>query len=659
MNAERKLSTLLSRLLSKPKVAGILVFLFLLLLIGFITNQKYLIIKESQRQEMLSTLNIIKQNIDQSLKNSYTAALTLALTLNDEGKPVNFEKVGEQLINSNSMLKAVQLVPDGIIKYTYPLKGNERVLGLNLFKEPNLVAMGAFKTINYQKMYFSGPIKLRQGGEGIVGRLSLFNNNKFWGFSAVVINLTDFLKQAGVYNNENKKFYFQFSKVNPATGKENFFLHPKMDFAGRTYESIYFPDGDWKLYLIVSDKYSLLFQLIYPLVLGLALAVVCGLLTMKLFKKPEKLRRLVDRQAGKLIETQVKFKTIFDKAPIGIAEVDTQNGSFIQVNDKFRKILGYSDEEFYETDFHSITFPEDLEEGLLKMQKLKAGEIEEFTILKRYKHKEGHLLWANLIVKSLWNDGELSSSHICIIEDITEYKQAEKALSDSFNLVNEQNKRLLNFSYIVSHNLRSHTSNIEAISHLIDIASSEEERKELVQLLKRASGSLNETLMNLNKVVNIQTSINVNVEPLNLKHYLSRTIDTLNEEIVAKGASIKENENCELVVNYNPAYLESILLNFIFNAIRYSHPDRKPLIEINCFKEDDYQVLQISDNGIGIDLEKYGAELFGMYKTFNGNPDSKGIGLFISKNQIDAMGGKVTVSSVINEGTTFNIYFKN
>lgn len=658
MNSEKKRSVLLRRLLGKPKVAGILVFLFLLAIIGFITNQKYLIIKEAERQEMLSMLNVVKQNIDQSLKNSYTATLTLALTLNDRGEPIGFEKIGAQLVDSNSMLQAVQLVPGGIIKYTYPLKGNESVLGLNVFKESNQVAVGAIKTINSRNMYFSGPIKLRQGGYGIIGRLPLFNDDKFWGFSAVVMKLNAFLEQAGVYNHGNRKFFFQFSKIDERSGKETFFLPTKKVFKKGMYESIFFPDGDWKLYIAVSNQYTLFLQLIYPLILGLFLAIACGLLTVRLFKKPEELQQLVDKQADRLIESELRFKSIFDKAPIGIAEVDTQTGNFIRVNHKFCSILGYSEEEFYLTDFQAITFHDDLKDDLLNMQKLKSGEINEFTLLKRYRHKDGHFLWANLIVKSLWNDGELPTTHIGIVEDISEFKKAEKDLNDSFALVTEQNKRLLNFSYIVSHNLRSHTSNIEAITNLIDIASNDEERKELIVMLKRASSSLNDTLINLNQIVNIQTSINIHVEPLNLKSYISKTIEALNDEIVAKDAVINENENCDLMVSYNPAYMESILLNVIFNAIRYSHPDRQPVVEINCYKENDQLVLQVSDNGIGIDLEKYGDELFGMYKTFTGNPDSKGMGLFMSKNQIDAMGGKVTVSSVLNEGTTFNIYFR-
>jgi PAS domain S-box-containing protein len=787
MNQKKNIFDLLPSVFSRPKVAGLSVFLFLLLIIGFITKQKYLINKDAERQEMLSILNVVKQNIEQSLKNSYTATLTLALTLDDKGIPVDFEKVGAKLVDSSSMIQAVELVPDGIIRYVYPLRENEKALGLNILEGSNEVAAGALRTISSRKMYFSGPIPLIQGGYGIVGRLPLYKNNgKFWGFSAVVLQLDRFLEQAGVYNNKNQKFFFQFSKVNEQNGKETFFLRTNKDFKNSNYESTLIPDGDWKLYIVVADENGRWIQLIYSFLLGLTLATIFGLQTYRLFQKPEKLRQLVNKQANELIESELRFKTIFEKAPIGIAEVDSKTGNFIRVNHKFCSILGYTEEELYQTDFQSITFHDDLGDDLEKMQKMKSGEIDEFTLLKRYKHKDGHLLWANLTVKSLWNEGGPQTSQIGIVEDVTErmsaeqeakhsqlriaslintidgivwegrpdnfeftfiskkaeqilgytpeewlasptfwadhiyvddrswvvnycmvctkelkshefeyrmlhkngtliwlrdivnvisdghkptllrgimiditaHKEAEKILNDSITLVTEQNKRLVDFSYIVSHNLRSHASNIDGIINLIDVSSTEEERNELECMLKRASTSLNETLMNLNQIVNIKNSIHINVEPLNLQYYISKTIDALHQEIVAKGAVIKEPVNCDILVDYNPAYLESILQNFIFNAIRYSHPDRKPEVEIDCFKENDQLVLQISDNGIGIDLEKYGDKLFGMYKAFSGNPDAKGIGLFIAKNQIEAMGGKVHVSSVVDEGTTFKIYFK-
>jgi signal transduction histidine kinase len=98
------------------------------------------------------------------------------------------------------------------------------------------------------------------------------------------------------------------------------------------------------------------------------------------------------------------------------------------------------------------------------------------------------------------------------------------------------------------------------------------------------------------------------------------------------------------------------LYNFISNAIRYSHPERNPEITITFSKKSNS--LSIKDNGIGIDLKKNGSKLFGMYKTFTNNPESKGIGLFITKNQVEAMGGKIEVKSELNIGTTFIIYLK-
>jgi hypothetical protein len=112
------------------------------------------------------------------------------------------------------------------------------------------------------------------------------------------------------------------------------------------------------------------------------------------------------------------------------------------------------------------------------------------------------------------------------------------------------------------------------------------------------------------------------------------------------------------VVNYNPAYLESILLNFLSNAIKYASPDRRPQISLSIFNENGELGLLISDNGIGIDMKKNADKLFGMYKTFNNNADARGIGLFITKNQIDAMGGRVEVESVLGVGSIFKIFFK-
>ncbi|OCC28252.1 Histidine kinase [Leptospira interrogans serovar Canicola] len=103
--------------------------------------------------------------------------------------------------------------------------------------------------------------------------------------------------------------------------------------------------------------------------------------------------------------------------------------------------------------------------------------------------------------------------------------------------------------------------------------------------------------------------------------------------------------------------MESILLNFLTNAVKYRHPDRVPEITLNAERQENRLILSIKDNGLGIDMKKYGDKLFGMYKTFHNNKDAKGIGLFITKNQVEAMGGKIEVESRLNNGTTFRIIF--
>ncbi|WP_285057808.1 PAS domain S-box protein [Pedobacter ginsengisoli] len=648
MGTVKKTVTITGWLMSRPALTGLLVFLVLLILIGLITNQRYHFLKETEHHEIEHVLDAVKQNVEQRLRDSYTTALTLALTIRDNGEPENFEAVAAKLIDSNSSFLAVQLVPNGIIKYIYPLKGNEGALNANIFTITDEHSMRARQSIRSGKMYFTGPNQLKQGGIGIVGRLPVYNKDKFWGFSAVVIRLDTFLKETGIAGKKNEKFYFQFSRYNISSKKEEFFLPGDTSFSDHIYGSVAISDGNWKIYLVSKNRYDIFIQLIYSLLFGLSLAILNSLLITKLLKKHLELQNVVDNQASKLIETEMKFKTIFEEAPIGIALISAADGRFLQVNKELCKILGYTELELFKLSLKDISYSDRKKTGNLQGQADLSADSQN---RRQYIHKNGSVKWANLIETPLLDETDGSESNIMILEDVTDR-------NNSINMITEQNKRLLNFSYIVSHNLRSHTSNIQAIAGLIEQSSSEQEKKELVALLKTVSASLDETMVNLNNVVNIQTSIDVITVPLNLSDYIGRTLNVLRDQINVKSVDIRNDVPADTMVNYNPAYLESVLLNFIFNAIRYSHPDRRPLIRLNSYRENDQVVLEVSDNGIGIDLDKFGDQLFGMYKTFTENPDSKGLGLFISKNQIDAMSGMVTVQSVLDEGTTFKIYFK-
>lgn len=641
--------------LTRPNTVGALVFLLLMLLVCFLVNLRYKAIEENQHREMSNIINVVRQNFEQILKTSYVTTLTLAMTVNDEGEPENFEKVAAQLVTSNASIDAVQLVPNGIIKYVYPTEANEAAIGYDILNSPK-VKDEAIKSIHTKLIYFAGPLQLKQGGIGVVGRLPIFKENKFWGFSAVIIRLETLIKLSGIESIDDSKYYFQFSKVNPTTKKEEFFLPNKGNFSGQDYQTVTITDGDWNLYLITRDKNAILYQVLTSSILGLFLSIICALWVVSIMKKPAELQKKVYQQAKKIHDSEVEFKILFDQAPVGIAKVDSETGDFITVNAEFCKIVGYTEQELIASNFQTITHPDDVGENVKCLNKLRDGNLSEFTVEKRYLHKKGQTVWVNLIGAKLTKSDGKAKNHIAIIEDITDKKRADEELRQSFELVSDQNKRLLNFSYIVSHNLRSHTSNIQTISDFLETAETKEERDEMIDLLKKVSDSLNETMANLNEVVSIRTNINLSIEKLNLYEYIEKAKIILSQQINKNGADVQNLVPKDIQINYNAAYLESILFNLISNAIRYSHKDRKP--EIILTFEPETNSLKVKDNGIGIDLKKNGEKLFGMYKTFNNNPDSKGIGLFLVKNQVDAMGGTIKAESKLHEGTTFTIHFK-
>ncbi|WP_339810422.1 PAS domain S-box protein [uncultured Imperialibacter sp.] len=301
--------------------------------------------------------------------------------------------------------------------------------------------------------------------------------------------------------------------------------------------------------------------------------------------------------------------------------------------------------------------PEDKEAYFEEMQRHLRGESEIYINEHRVQHQNGHYVW--VLDRGKITEFNQKGQPLRVIgthSDITWRKEKEAQVRHSFDVISEQNKRLLNFAHIVSHNLRSHSGNLEMMINLINMTSTPEEKEELIQHLAQISGSLSETITNLNEVVKIQVDINTQTEELKLKEYFVKTMHILSGDIKEKKAKINLNIGDDLTVTYNAAYLESILLNFLSNAIKYRHPDRNPVVNVNFITTNNSKILQIADNGMGIDLALHGERLFGMYKTFHGNADAKGIGLFITKNQVESMGGRIEVESEVGVGTTFKIY---
>ena len=241
--------------------------------------------------------------------------------------------------------------------------------------------------------------------------------------------------------------------------------------------------------------------------------------------------------------------------------------------------------------------------------------------------------------------------------DITALKLLEKKLVESNEINTEQNKRLLNFANIVSHNLRAYANNFERIIEMLSNPDYAEVREEAMAHLNKLAKGFSSTIQNLNEISKVQNRTEIAFHEIDLSNYVAKATEILHVQISSNKAFVFNKVKPDAVLWGDPAFVESIFLNLISNALKYRHPDRDPQIVLESHIENDRQVISIKDNGIGIDLELYGKDLFGMNKTFHGNADAQGIGLYITKYQIEQMLGKIKVESKVNEGTCFIIDF--
>jgi PAS domain S-box-containing protein len=249
--------------------------------------------------------------------------------------------------------------------------------------------------------------------------------------------------------------------------------------------------------------------------------------------------------------------------------------------------------------------------------------------------------------------------------DVTARKRAEeKIVEQNANLISltedllRKNNQLEEFTQIVSHNLRSPVGNIISLLNFFDGAVTEEERKEYINLLKESSATTLYMLNDLNEVLKIKQDKKIATQELQLEVVAEQVKSMLNAKISKLSAEVIFDFSAAPVIIYPAIYLESIMLNLLDNALKYAHPERRPRVEFKSyFNRQGNVLMEVKDNGLGLNIEKYGHHIFKLRKTFHRHPESRGIGLFMIKNQIEAMGGEITMASKENEGSTFFINF--
>ncbi|WP_207434223.1 PAS domain-containing protein [Sabulibacter ruber] len=245
--------------------------------------------------------------------------------------------------------------------------------------------------------------------------------------------------------------------------------------------------------------------------------------------------------------------------------------------------------------------------------------------------------------------------------DIEDQKQNEALMEQTNRELRSINEDLDSFVYTASHDLKLPIINMAGIfQELTQNATFHDPDAELlISMFNKSLRQINTTISDLAEIVKVQKEIDAHLEESSLSELVDEVKLSIQDLIQNSKAKITCDFSQAPTLVFSRVNLKSILYNLISNAVKYRSPDRVPEVYLHTYKQADFTVLKVQDNGMGMDLEKHGAKLFQMFKRFHNHVDGSGLGLYILNRIVQKNGGRIEVESEVGQGTTFTIYFKN
>ncbi|MCJ8164132.1 PAS domain-containing protein [Pontibacter sp. E15-1] len=362
---------------------------------------------------------------------------------------------------------------------------------------------------------------------------------------------------------------------------------------------------------------------------------------------------------GALKESEERFRIMADATP-NIVWAVNPDGSLKYMNKYAVEFLGINLEQCLVDGWFLYLHPEDVAET----SQLIAEAIEKsapYSQEVRLLHKDGAYNWfLSKGAPSYFSDGTLYG-YIGSAVDITELKEAKVALEVKNTQLVRINNDLDNFIYTASHDLKAPIANIEGflqllMTELFDPEVQMDDLKHILEMMQVSVERFKKTIASLTEVVKLQKAYNGETVAVNLQEIIEDVRSDLEPLILASEAQLNVSlENCESI-QFSEKNLRSIVYNLLSNALKYRSPERHPVISIECTQNTEYHVLRVTDNGLGMNMQR-SKQLFTMFTRFHDHVEGSGIGLYMVKKIVDNAGGTIKVDSQVGIGTTFEISF--
>ena len=363
-----------------------------------------------------------------------------------------------------------------------------------------------------------------------------------------------------------------------------------------------------------------------------------------------KMRHVAYQSKRTLDQISPVFKNAIDSVL-----VIAQDGLIVQWNPRAEVMFGYKAEQAIGLYFHDLLIPTRSHESFWnKRRGLDVHVDSPFTkdnyefVAKRIDDTE---LLVAMGISPVFIDGE--NLFIAFLSDITAREQNALEQNCLLEQLSFRNAQLIDFCNIVTHNLRGPLHNMSLLVDFVADANDLQEQLELVSKLKPVIGGLKTTFDELVETIQVKQNTEIKSEMVELHDCLKKTMNGLEMEMILAKAQIAVDFTQAPEVFFPPKYIASIFYNLLSNSLKYRSPVRDLKINVATTRKDGVVTLTFADNGLGIDLVKYHDQVFEIGKVFHCHENAKGLGLYMTKTQVEVMGGKISVESEVDKGATF------
>ena len=271
------------------------------------------------------------------------------------------------------------------------------------------------------------------------------------------------------------------------------------------------------------------------------------------------------------------------------------------------------------------------------------------------KKKNGELYWEFAVISPVLNELGEVTNYVAVKENITARKALEEDQKRLTNDIIKRNQDLEQFSYILSHNIRGPLSNILGLKEALMRDSSRGLEPSLLEAISSSAEKMDQVIREVTQVIHQRKLSLEEKKELEFAAVINAVKADIGNFIEEKHATIETDFSAINSIYSLESYLNSIFYQLTINALKFSKHDKAPKIQIWTESKPDKVIIHFKDYGIGLDLNRYGKSVFGLYKKFNLNIEGRGIGLYLVKSQIEFLDGEVEVKSELNEWTEFII----